>query len=314
MTSSISLLGTVNIINDIYTNAKQNNSISAIDANNDFFIVGADEGNEVKILKFDGDGYKVVGRIELNTTKKEIDIEGITSEDNTVYVIGSHSWKRKKIDPAKSYEDNRNKILSPSSVETALDRDYLCCFHLDADGNISEVKETSLRSLIDNNVVLKIFSQIPSKENGVDIEGIAVRNGQLYIGFRGPVLRENWVPILKCKFSIPIVGADLVFVNLGGRGVRDLTRVGDGFLILAGSVGDGLDSYQIYFWDGEDCLLGTRTSGKVGQIKLLGNISVDGDKKPEGLTLLKESDTNYEVLIVYDNVRNGEPTRFRITK
>ena len=105
-----------------------------------------------------------------------------------------------------------------------------------------------------------------------------------------------------------------MFVNLGGRGVRDLTRINDGFLILAGPVGDGPGSSQVYFWDGEDCLPGERISGKVGRIELLGEIPVYENMKAEGLALVKESESDYEVLIVFDGLKNGAPVRLKILK
>lgn len=303
-------LGTVEFIGII----EDSDNLSAVGVIGDFLIIGGDEGNQVQVLKRQGTNYIVVGNITLNANAEEIDIEGIACEGDQVYVVGSHSWKRKKINLNKSYEENRQIILSPKSVKPEPDRDRLFRFSLDVDGNASVIEETSLRLILDTNVVLKIFSQIPSKENGVDIEGIAVRDGNLYIGFRGPVLRENWVPVLKCQFTKPIAEADLVFVNLGGRGIRDMTRVDNGFLVLAGPVGDGPGSYQVYFWDGEDCLPGSRAVGKVGQLNLLGEIPSDGDGKAEGLALLKESDSDYEVLIVFDGKENGAPTRFSITK
>ena len=323
MPSSISPLGSIDIIGNIYdgedNKKNENENISAIEVMGKLLIIGADEGNKVKVLKLNGSSYQTVGSgIQLDSLKKEIDIEGIACEDNTVYVVGSHSCKRKKIDPEKSYEENQTKMFSPDAVKSEPDRDCLCRFQLDAAGNVSGLEETNLRSIIDTNPVLKVFSRIPSKENGVDIEGIAVRDKQLYIGFRAPVLRENWVPILKCKFSNPVVGADLVFINLGGRGVRDITRVSEGFLILAGSVSDSPVSYQVYFWDGEDCLPGTRTLGKVGQIKLLGEIPEPENGKAEGMALLKEgkssNEVSYEVIIVFDGVKNGAPTRFQIIR
>jgi len=39
--------------------------------------------------------------------------------------------------------------------------------------------------------------QLPSKKNDVNIEGIAVRDGIVHVGFHGPVLRANYVLILK---------------------------------------------------------------------------------------------------------------------
>jgi Protein of unknown function (DUF3616) len=307
MASSISRLRVVNLIGKIY-HAK---NISAIDISNDFLVIGADEGNQVQVLKRRGEDYQVVNEIILNEDATEIDIEGIACDGDTVYVMGSHSAKRPKIDDDENYPKNRQTI---EIIVPEPDRDRLFRFCLDADGNAQDLAETSLRSIINSHKVLKDFSLLPSKENGVDLEGIAIYNKQLYIGFRGPVLRENWVPVLKCRFAQPVTEAELVYVQLDGSGFRDITRVEDGFLILAGPVGDAPGLYQVYFWDGADCLPGVRTSGKIGQIERLGVIPTDEGAKAEGLTLLKESSSGYEVAIVYDGLKNGSPTLFRIAK
>jgi Protein of unknown function (DUF3616) len=308
--SQVSRLGTVEFTGSVHNDK----NISALDRIGEFLILGADEANQVQVLQRHGDDYGVIRNIILNQKAEEIDIEGIACEGDSVYVVGSHSWKRKKMDPEKSYEENRKLMLSAGSVIPQPDRDRLCHFSLAADGSASPVEETSLRSIIDNSLLLQVFSRVPSKENGVDIEGISVRDGQLYIGFRGPVLRENWVPVLKCRFAQPITETELVFVNMGGLGFRDITRVDKGFLLLAGPVGDGPGLYQVYFWDGEDCLPGIRPLGKYGQIKCLGEIPTHEEGKAEGLSLLKEGHSHYEVLIVFDGLKNGAPTRFRITK
>jgi hypothetical protein len=305
VTSSISFLGTVKIVGNIYNDDKKNKNISAIEVVGDRLIVGADEGNKIKILKYNGEGYAIDRSISLSDDK-EIDIEGIACEGSIIYVVGSHSFKREKIEEGRSYAMNRKALEKKLSESERDQRDRL--FRLQLNGN-PEIEQTSLRSIIDSNDVLRRFSQIPSKENGIDIEGIVVSNGLLYVGFRGPVLRDNWVPILKCQFAKTITQANLVFVNLGGRGVRDLTRVANGFLILAGPVGDGPGSYQIYNWDGNDCLPDAHS-----QIKLLGEIPVYENTKAEGIALLNESPLDYEVIVVFDGVENGAPTRFRITK
>jgi Protein of unknown function (DUF3616) len=307
MASSISRLGIINFIGQI----QHSDNISAIDISNEFLVIGADEGNQVQILKRQGEDYAVVNDITLNATAKEIDIEGIACDGNTVYVVGSHSAKRPKIDDEATYEKNRQKI---EKVVSEPDRDRLFRFSLDAEGNAQDVEETSLRSIIDSKKVLKDFSLLPSKENGVDIEGIAIHKQQLYIGFRGPVLRENWVPVLKCRFAKPVNEAELLYVQLDGLGFRDITRVEDGFLLLAGPVGDGPGLYQVYLWNGEDCLPGIRTSGQIGTIEFLGVIPTEEGAKAEGLTLLKESSSDYEIAIVYDGLNNGSPTLFRISK
>jgi hypothetical protein len=300
-------LGPVDFKGDIF-NSK---NISGIAVVGDFLVIGADEGGKIQVLKNKGDHYKLVSDIVLDEAGKEIDIEGIACDGNLIYVMGSHSWKREKVEATNSVVTNR-ELIATSGPEPS--RDRLFRFSLDAQGKASKIEVTSLRSVIDMNEVLKTFRAIPSKENGIDIEGIASADGHLFAGFRGPVLRENHTPILKFAFANPIVTTELLFVNLGGRGVRDLTRVRGGFLVLAGPVGDGPGSYQLYFWDGRDCLPGHRTVGTVGRIELLCKIPTPDDAKAEGIALLKEADSAYEVLIVYDGLKDGGVTRFRISK
>ncbi len=52
----------------------------------------------------------------------------------------------------------------------------------------------------------------------------------------------------------------------------------------------------------------------MGQVKFLGVIPTAENAKAEGLALLKESSSDYEVAIVYDGLKNGFPTLFRIAK
>ena len=88
----------------------------------------------------------------------------------------------------------------------------------------------------------------------------------------------------------------------------------DGFLVLAGSNGEGPGSTQLYFWDGGDCVPGVRTSGRVGRIELLGDLPAGAGGNAEGLALLDEAGAEYQILVVFDGVKNGGPTRFRVTK
>ena len=134
-------------------------------------------------------------------------------------------------------------------------------FTLDGGGNASPVEATSLGPILDADKVLGLFRDIPSKENGVDIEGIAVDGDDLYAGFRGPVLRGNFTPVLRFRFANPSTATELLFVDLGSLAIRDLTKVRGGFLILAGPVGDGPGGFHLFFWDGRDCLPGLRPAG-----------------------------------------------------
>jgi hypothetical protein len=154
--------------------------------------------------------------------------------------------------------------------------------------------------VLESDEVLGPFFDMPGKENGVDIEGVAVQGGRLYIGFRGPVLRGNFVPVVTLEFDDPEDYA-LKFVQLGGRGIRDLVAVENGFLVLAGPVGDGDGSYRLYFWNGQDCVPGDQKS--TGEITNLGDLATQPGKKPEGITVMSESPAEWRLLVVSD----GDP-------
>lgn len=287
-----------------------------------------DKGNVVQAFEPKGVDFLAVvgGHTKLDEPGKaleEMDLEGIAVDGNFVYVLGSHSSKRKKVDPKKPHAKNRQAIHAPPEIQPS--RDVLIRFELDDAGKASPLQRTSLRQFLANNEPFKSFGSVASKENGVDAEGIAVWKGRVYVGFRGPVLRGNFTPILKFKFGQPISLPEVLYVNLQGRGVRDLARVDEGLLILAGPVGDGPGTYQVYLWDGRDQIQGTGapTSETDPGIRLLGELPIPNTDeslgggaaaKPEGLALVKETQTNWDVLVVFDGLEGGHASRFRIPK
>ena len=185
---------------------------------------------------------------------------------------------------------------------------------------IGTPQHVSLASLIKKDPILGPFTEIASKENGVDIEGLAVGpDGKLFAGFRGPVLRGNFVPVLVFDFD-DLKKSEVRWVNLGGLGIRDITAVSNGFLILAGPVGDGRPDYRIFFWDGEDAISG-KDKPKVAVIRDLLEVELPKpgttekfDAKAEGLAVLSEGPEKYDVLLVFDGPENGRPSRLTVEK
>src|SRR5262249_4849339 len=116
------------------------------------------------------------------------------------------------------------------------------------------------------------------------------------------------------RFGNPVGAADLVFVDLGGLGIRDLTWAKEGFLILAGPVGHGPGGYRVFLWDGRDCLPGRRTVGDRGQVRLLGEVPTPAAAGAEVCSILSEPGSASEILVVSDGARAGGATRFRATK
>jgi hypothetical protein len=304
-------------------NYHESKDISAVAVMGDYLVIGADEGHVVQILKkIDATTYKVERKYSLpdgqETDRKkkedpELDIEGIAVNGNTVFIVGSHSSKRAKVkqenEKNRAYKKNRKRLTKTRAEKS---RRVLYRFNLDENGKLdSAIDVKDLWSVILQFPVLKPFTAIPSKENGIDIEGIAAKGKQLYIGFRGPVLRNNWVPVLITEFDAPSEGAELRYVNLNGLGIRDMVSVKDGFLILAGPMGDGPGGYHLYLWNGLDCVPGK--NGAKGRLQYLGQIAVDPDTKAEGMTLLPgKKDDLQQLLIVFDGPERGNPKRYQL--
>jgi hypothetical protein len=89
------------------------------------------------------------------------------------------------------------------------------------------------------------FLSIPSKENGFDVEGLAVRGNRVWLGLRGPVLRGHAVVLdLELKQKAPTrLKARRIdskgryrkhLLDTRGLGIRDMRFEGDDLLLLVG--------------------------------------------------------------------------------
>jgi hypothetical protein len=303
--ADLELIGDVRFTGDI--RAPENISAVARIGEGHFLAIGGDEGRLIQILRrVDDAHYTWDHNIKLADAEegKEIDVEGLAWSEGRLYVMGSHSRKREKLDPQLSPGENR-KLLEKNKAEPL--REHLYELRLDTSAELTDKKPVSLKDRIHDDKVLKDFAKIPSKENGVDIEGVAALGDKIFAGFRGPVLREGLVPVLVFDFDRPN-DAKTRFLNIGGRGIRDLVRVTGGFLLIGGPVGDEPYSYEVYFWDGENHL-------KSQPLVSLGRVPLPAPgSKAEGMTVLRDTETDYEVLIVFDGPVNGAPGRFRVKK
>ncbi|MBN9521322.1 DUF3616 domain-containing protein [bacterium] len=268
-------------------------------------LLVSDEAKEptvVQVLTAAGGGYAAAGGVALPAGDDEVDVEGIAADRaaGVVYVTGSHCRTR-KIEGGVIGEVKQKKS-----------REQFFRFKLAPGGTAAAVEgPKSLMPAVEKFPVLAAAATAASKENGLDVEGLAVKDGHLHFGFRGPVLRYGFVPVLSCRWDDPAGTARVRYVRLGGRGVRDLVGVGGGFLVLAGPVGDGDGTYRVYFWDGADQL----PAGEDGPgPELLGEFAGLGAGKPEGLVVLNEAGRSFEVLLVCDGVPSGAPTRWALSR
>jgi hypothetical protein len=248
-----------------------------------------------------------------NADCDEADFEALTRHGDDFFAITSHSRDRKKQKPKElSYEKNRAR-LQADGIKDCDTRHQLLELNTNGTERISEVKATSLKKVIRDNSVLKPFAALPDKENGIDIEGLAATDNNLLVGFRGPVLRENLVPVLRLGFDLQPIQSEFnpLFVDLGGRGIRDLTAGPDGnsLYVLAGPNGDEKQSSAIYLWDGKDAVGGTDhpTNPAVKRCDL----GTYGSVKPEGIAYFDSGASGERVLLVFDG--GNPPTAKLVT-
>ena len=157
-------------------------------------------------------------------------------------------------------------------------------------------------------------------DNGLTVEGIAAKDGKLYVGMRGPVLAEHNAVILEVPISAVFNGqpggVTSHELDLGKdtqdkpRGIRDIVPHMGGFLILAGPVKDPDDeNYKIR--KGDYTVLAWPGSGT----ELKGKHDLDGygtNVKPEAIVPLEKGERSLRALILFDGPDEGKPTPVRV--
>lgn len=268
---------------------------------------------------------------------QEIDIEGLDYANHYLWLVGSHSSKRKQPKPDKSDTKNISRL---QTVETEANRYLLAriplvdgqlfksCQHPDhpteeltaAKLEVTKTGNSLMDSLeADPHLGSFIKAGIPGKDNGFDIEGIAVDQTRVFLGLRGPVLR-GWAIILEIevKEDNPTtlkpkkIGEDgerykKHFINLSGLGIRDLCLQGQDLLILAGPTMD-LDGPVKLFRLNDAVKL--EAESLVWEPDQVLNLPYgEGDDHAEGMTLFAPVAQQPSMLVVYDS-----PTKTRLNQ
>jgi hypothetical protein len=227
----------------------------------------------------------------------ELDGEGVAYSDGYYYGMGSHGYPRDreyKLDPIKDANKIRARIAASSQIVRV-------AAHADAPAIMATGK---LRAIIAANPVLSPFLDRRLQTNGLTIEGVAVKDGRLFAGFRAPSLDNGRAAVLSVRldalFGMDPADAKLYRLPLGdGQGVRDLTPYADGFIVLAGPATGG-STYAVYWWDG--------VSENTRLLRDLADVTAkDGKRKAEALLPLDESPSRLRVLILFDGEKQGAP-------
>jgi hypothetical protein len=278
---------------------------------------------------------------------EEIDLEGLAFDDHYLWLTGSHSLKRQK---PRHEGDMEEDIAALSEIVRETNRFLIARIPVAADPDSGQTtlakhsphpehRKTELRAAqlfgtAKSNMLLDAlrddehlgrFLAIPAKENGFDIEGMAVIGSRIFLGLRGPVLR-GWAVILEIKvedisgsfFQLLPIGPEQClyrkhFFDLGGLGVRELCQDGDDLLILAGPTMDLDGHVLVYRWKKigrhrRQTVVG-RDDLKVVLDFKFSSTKAAGTDHPEGLCLYREKNGTRGLLVVYDS-----PAADRVTK
>jgi hypothetical protein len=330
------------------TDASEHLNISAVTMNEDntLLVIGADEVSHIQILKRSAEAKFTLiddGNFALASDETELDIEGIARNRSYTWVIGSHSMSRKSmlsLEKLKKKQSSGEKLSENynheriATVAVEPTREWLYRLEIDNDGSVGtdSIRRGSLRDIFANHPVLGRFQNIPAKENGVDIEGLAViadddpKQTRLFVGLRGPLLRGPLAVVLDVSAKeakaddgrsiLKIKLEETHYLSLGGRGVRGMSEMQnnkDGYLILAGPVGGEPTSYMLYHWNGEDSVPEINTPNVIRNVTKLCRIPAPEEEsraKAEGVHFLLEEGGIVKFVIVYDSAINGAPTIF----
>ncbi|MDO9208256.1 MAG: DUF3616 domain-containing protein [Sulfuricurvum sp.] len=264
---------------------------------------------------------------------EEVDVEGLDYEDGYLWLVGSHSLKRKKPTLKDGAKEAQKQL---AKVSTDGNRYLLARIPIvEGDGTYTLTKEVTqkrkkhtaaqlrgnahgndLTEALRGDKHLGSFLAIPGKDNGFDIEGLAVAGKRLFLGLRGPVLR-GWAVILEVELKEDNKNPSMLrmkpigpkqrlyrkhFLQLGGLGIRDVCAQGTDLLILGGPTMDLDGPVTIFRWPG-----GTEPKGEsvvpADELERVLDVPYgQGVDHAEGMTLFSpDGGTARSLLVVYDS-------------
>ncbi len=249
-------------------------NLSAIALTDHHLWLGSDEGRTLERLTPQADGsYGDAQSIDLGSLfpellpDKEIDIEGLAHDNGYLWVVGSHSLKRKKPKGggANLVVDREVDLVRLATIVAEPNRHFLARIPLHDGQLVAEQDDKTAAWLRPKDGISPLWKTlssdrhlgpilragIPGKDNGFDIEGLVVLPGgdpshsRLLLGLRGPVLR-GWSMLIELDLALKptedgepdrlkLKGYRKYFLDLDGLGIRDLAIDSTGsLLILAG--------------------------------------------------------------------------------
>jgi len=248
---------------------------------------------------------RLVGDTDGGAPFGELDAEAVAYDRGLFYVAGSHGAPR---NPAAAIDPSRFYIVRFRVNERTGKPRFR--FSDEAVDTTAIVKSNALREVIKKAPEVGPFAEKPLAENGVNIEGLAVKDDRMYLGFRAPSVNERGFILnvaVNGVFGNEPMDAKVQALKLGANtGIRDLAilRKSPGMLVLAGPVGAS-GPYSVHYWDGQ--------SAETKPLATLGGVPAGG--KPETLLVLSENNAKqFRVLVLIESIANASPLEYLIPR
>lgn len=220
---------------------------AALDA--EHFVVGSDENDVLRIYRR---GHPApVAQVDVsaflgNAPGEESDIEAAARVGSRIYWMTSHGRSaRGKARPQRQRFFATDLRPGTPPAVTPVGRPYA-----------SLLRDLASSEALARYRLAEAARFPPEANGGLNIEGLAAApDGALLIGFRSPLAGSRALIVTLANPAEVVAGARAqlgapIELDLGGRGVRDLLRVDDGYVIVAGPPG-ATGSFALYRWSGE---------------------------------------------------------------
>src|SRR5688572_12566541 len=213
------------------------------------FIVADDEDNVLRV--FDRSGGAALSQADVSEflgnlgkkNPKEADLEAAAQLGDHVFWIASHGRNSKgKEAPERQRLFATKTTVSGNKVEiTAVGKPY----HL-------LLKDLITHGPLASWELGKAAELAPKAPGGLITEGLAgTPEGHLLIGFRSPV-QEGKALIVPLQNPLQVLAGeaakfgDPIALDLQGRGIRSIERVGSRYVIIAGATGDSQEPAKLF--------------------------------------------------------------------
>jgi Protein of unknown function (DUF3616) len=235
---------------------------AAVDVGGSHFVVADDERDVLQIYRY-GVAHPVqsldladyLGNRKSNGKSVEADLEGAARIGDRIYWISSHARTSK----GDRLDTHRHRLFytelshqpGPATLSPGAGRPFTGLLQsLLADFRYAPLLAAAVKSG-------------PGRGGGLNIEGLsATAAGGLLVGFRGP-LPQGLALVAHLLNPQALVGQRVesaqwgqpLLLDLGGRGIRSMERVGAQYVIVAGPSAHGWSgpgpAYVLYQWSGQ---------------------------------------------------------------